>query len=56
MTPSVEFLYQNKKYETLVLIWNGQNLLDKRTINGVISPYKKRKIKKDIIKEYKEKK
>ena len=47
----VEFLYDNKKDTTLVLIWLGSRIVDKRTMNGILTEYTKDKIKKEIQSE-----
>ena len=47
----VEFVYDKKNDETLVLIWLGTRVVDKRTMNGILTEYTKDKIKKEIQSE-----
>lgn len=46
-----EYLYNNKKDETTIYVWLGQQIINKRTLPGTLTKYMKSKIKKEIIKE-----
>ena len=48
----LEFVYDKKKDETLILVWNGMILLDQLTLSGITSQYIKEKVLKEMSKRY----
>ncbi len=55
MDVRVEFTYEPKTNTTNIWIWNRFTLVDKRSIPEDIDWRRKRKIKDEITKEYKDK-
>ena len=46
-----EYIYDQRKDETTIYVWSGQQIIDKRMLPGILTKYMKSKIKKEILKE-----
>ena len=51
MKKRIEFLYDKRKNKTMIFIWKGTQLLDRRELNGQINHKYEKKIKKEIKNE-----